>query len=232
MANKADKSREHRILEKYPCYRDADPELQSELLGACELMEPDKGTQLMEAGQNCNVIVFVGEGSIRVFIGGESGREVTLYHVQSGEACPVNLCSAMLEMNCFAHATASKGLKVLAVPAAKLRRICEKHPNMREYIFEATVTRYGEVINLIREIATRRVDHRLVEFLLRKFEDSDQVPRVIEMTHEDIALDLGTAREVVSRRLQQLETDDAVILGRGRVILADESKLRLGLYQA
>jgi len=226
----SDDARIRNVLMQYPCYRDGDEKLREDLAAACQYMEPPKGTQLMEAGRDCDVIVFVGRGSVRVYIVGDSGREVTLYHVNAGEACPVNLCAAMLSMESFANATTSRNVQMLAIPAKSLREIVQRHPALRDYIFKATVTRYGEVIHLVREIVTRRVDHRLVEFLLRNFEDSDKIPPVIELTHEDIALDLGTAREVVSRRLQELEKQGGVELGRGRIILADEAVLRLGLF--
>jgi len=224
-----EQNRKHGVLMQYPFYRDGSDQLRQDLLAVTEFMQPSKGAQLMEANRACDVIVFVGAGSVRVYITGDSGREVTLYHVMPGEACPVNFCAGMLDMDCFAHGNASKGLEMVIVPAKRLRALSEQYAELRDYIFRSTVTRYGEVINLIREIVTRRVDHRLVEFLLRKFEDCDTEPSVVEMTHEEIALDLGTAREVVSRRLQELEKQAAVELGRGRVILENEARLRQGL---
>ena len=93
--------------------------------------------------------------------------------------------------------------------------------------FSATVLRFGEVIALIREITTRRVDRRLAEYLLRKFDESEESPPAAEVTQQNIALDLGTAREVVSRRLQELDSVGAVELRRGKIILQD----RLALHR-
>ena len=80
---------------------------------------------------------------------------------------------------------------------------------------------------MIREITTRRIDHRLAEYLLRKFDESEESPPVAEVTQQNIALDLGTAREVVSRRLQELDSVGAVELRRGKIVLQD----RLALHR-
>jgi CRP/FNR family transcriptional regulator len=97
---------------------------------------------------------------------------------------------------------------------------------LQDYVFSATSLRFGEVIGLIREITTRRVDHRLAEYLLRKFDESGESPPAAEVTQQNIALDLGTAREVVSRRLQELDGAGAVKLRRGKIILQDRAALR------
>jgi len=171
-------------------------------------------------------MIFVGRGRMRVYVTGESGREVTLYHVRRGESCPVNLGGAMLGSGAFANASACGELSGIAIPADKFRNIAETNSNVREYVFSATVLRLGEIIAFVREITTRRVDHRLADYLLRRFAESQQDPPVAEVTQQNIATELGTAREVVSRRLQELGGIGAVELHRGRIILKDRRVLR------
>ena len=213
------------ILQSYAFYRDGSFELREELLDAATYVEPTDGQELIEAGRPCSDVLLVGRGDVRVFIAGESGREVTLYHVRGGETCPVNLSAAMLGVSAFAHATALNDLRALVFTAAQFRNIGERHRALGDFLFAATVSRFGEVIALIREITTRRVDHRLADFLIRKFDQSDDSPPTIHETQQMIALELGTAREVVSRRLHELESVGAVQLGRGQIKLIDKSAL-------
>lgn len=98
--------------------------------------------------------------------------------------------------------------------------------SLREYVFSATLMRFGEIIGLVREITTRRVNQRLAGYLLRRFDESGQQPPVAKVTQHNIATDLGTAREVVSRRLQELEGLGALELRRGRIVLKNRGVLR------
>jgi len=213
------------VLRHYAFYAASDVQQRRELLAAANPVLAADGERLLEAGYECNDVVLVGRGSIRIYIAGESGREVTLYYVHPGESCPVNLGAAMMGIGAFANAAAGGELAALTIPAREFRDISHRNAALREYVFSATVMRFGEVISLIREITTRRVDHRLAEYLLRKFDASDESPPAAAVTQQNIALELGTAREVISRRLQELDSAGAVELRRGKIVLQDRGAL-------
>jgi CRP/FNR family transcriptional regulator len=203
-----EQERRHEVLQHYGFYQGSNPSQRVELLAAASPVRAEDGQSLLEAGYSCRDILFVGYGRLRIYVTGESGREVTLYHVQRGESCPVNLSAAMMGIGAFANASACGDLGGVAIPADRFRQIAEANSDVREYVFSATVLRLGEIIALVREITTRRVDHRLAE-----------------VTQQTIATELGTAREVVSRRLQELDSTGAVELRRGRIILRDRHVL-------
>ena len=215
----------HEVLQHYGFYQGSSPSQRVQLLDAASPVTAPDGQSLLEAGYSCRDIVFVGTGRLRVFVTGESGREVTLYHVQRGESCPVNLSAAVMGIGAFASASACGELCGVAIAADRFRQIADANPEVREYVFSATVLRLGEIIALVREITTRRVDHRLAEYLLRRFAESRENPPVAAVTQQNIAAELGTAREVVSRRLQELDGIGAVELRRGRIILRDRRML-------
>lgn len=217
----------HEVLKNYGFYVNSDPEQRMRLLEVANPVEAGDGQPLLEAGYACRDVVLVGRGRIRIYIAGESGREVTLYYVHPGESCPVNLSAAIMDIGAFADASAAGELSALTISAGDFREISRRNAALQDYVFSATVLRFGEVIALIREITTRRVDHRLAEYLLRKFDESEQSPPAAEVTQQNIALDLGTAREVVSRRLRELDSVGAVQLRRGKIILQD----RLALHR-
>jgi CRP/FNR family transcriptional regulator len=217
----------HEILKNYSFYVNSGPEQRLELLEASNPFDAGDGQSLLEAGYACHNVVLVGQGRIRIYIAGENGREVTLYYVYPGESCPVNLSAATMGIGAFADASASGDLAALTISATDFRDISQRNVALQDYVFSATVLRFGEVIALIREITTRRIDHRLAEYLLRKFDESGESPPAAEVTQQNIALDLGTAREVVSRRLQELDSVGAVELRRGKIVLQD----RLALHR-
>lgn len=215
----------HDVLQHYGFYQNSSHSQRMDLLAVASPVTADDGQSLLEAGYSCRDIVFVGQGRLRVYVTGESGREVTLYHVSRGESCPVNLGAAVMGIGAFANASACGELGGVVIAAERFRQIAEANPEVREYVFSAAILRLGEIIALVRQITTRRVDHRLAEYLLRSFDESAQIPPVAEVTQHAIATELGTAREVVSRRLQELDGIGAVELRRGRIILRDRRAL-------
>ncbi len=215
----------HEVLKSYGFYVNSDAKQRLALLEAATPLAASDGEPLLEAGYVCRDVLLVGSGRIRVFIAGETGREVTLYYVNAGESCPVNLGAAMMGIGAFADAAASGELAALTISARDFRDMSQRNAALQDYLFSATVLRFGEVVQLIREITTRRVDHRLAEYLLRRFDESNESPPVAQVTQQHIALDLGTAREVVSRRLQELDGIGAVELRRGKIILQDRRVL-------
>lgn len=217
----------HRVLMNYGFYADSTVEQRMQLLEVATPVEAEEGQPLLEAGYACSDVVLVGRGRIRVYIAGESGREVTLYYVHRGESCPVNLSAAMMGIGAFANAAANDKVAAMTISSHDFRAISQHNPAVQDYVFSATVLRFGEIIALIREITTKRVDHRLAEYLLRRFDESDEDPPVASATQQNIALELGTAREVVSRRLQELDSVGAVELRRGKIVLRD----RLALHR-
>jgi CRP/FNR family transcriptional regulator len=220
-----EQQRLHEVLQHYGFYQSSSPSQRMELLAAARPVAAEDRQSLLEANYSCRDVVFVGTGRLRVYVTGESGREVTLYYVHQGESCPVNLSAAVMGIGAFANASACGDLGGVAIPADRFRQIAEINTDVREYIFAATVLRLGEIIALVREITTRRVDHRLAEYLLRKFTESQESPPVAKVTQQIIATELGTAREVVSRRLQELDSIGAVELRRGMIILRDRRVL-------
>ncbi len=215
----------HDVLKNYGFYANSSPEQRLELLEAGNPVEAKDGQTLLEVGHACRDVVLVGRGRVRVYIAGESGREVTLYYVHRGESCPVNLSAAMMGIGAFANAAANDDIAALSISATQFRDISHRNEALQDYVFSATVMRFGEIIALIREITTKRVDHRLAEYLLRKFDESEQMPAAAEETQQNIALELGTAREVISRRLQELDSVGAVELRRGKIVLRDRMAL-------
>jgi CRP/FNR family transcriptional regulator len=209
------------ILEMFPFYRES-RSLRAAMSDATEYARLEPGVFFYREGDVCENFALVGAGSIRVFKIGETGREVTLYHVQHGEPCLINMLCVILGRRAMATAQVEIATEAAVVPGAAVRAWVGTSESLRNFIFQTMATRVVEVMTLVEEISFHRMDSRLASLLLERF----ATRRVIEATHEDIAAELGTAREVVSRLLREFVRHGAIQATRGHLELRDERVLR------
>ena len=188
-----------RILREYSFYRDGSPELRNGVLEHVRLFDTQdlRDGHLFRVGDRHDSICLVGQGRIRVYVSGPSGRGVLLYNVRAGEICPINM-----------------------------RDLSARFGEFHQFVQQSVADRFEEIILRISDITTRSVDHRLIALLLEEFDSSTFENPTVEMTNDDLALAIGTAREVVNRKLQDLERQGALRLGRGRIWLEDRGALQ------
>lgn len=184
-----------------------------------------KDTLLLETGRDCDDVLFVGDGTVRVFVIGQNGREVTLYYIDRGGSCPINMTAALFRQPAAASAITAGTVQAVTVTGHDFRKLMAGSDALRDFAIAALAGRFEEIVGRIREITTRRVDERLAEFLLRAFDDADGDPPVIEATQQDIAMAIGSVREVVSRRLRELDQNGILNVSRGRMTLLDRKAL-------
>lgn len=210
------------ILEKFAFFKATSPALQSEILSAAVERKLAPTTVLYREGDHCEHVALVGWGSVRVFKTDSSGNEITLYHVQDGQPCLVNMLSIFLARPAMANAVVEVGTDAVVIPAAPFRRWIEREPLVRSFVFEVMGQRLVEVMLLVEELAFHKMDHRLARLILERFLNNGRPLRILETTHDELARELGTAREVVSRLLKELERRGAITIGRGQIELLDE----------
>lgn len=180
------------------------------------------GTAAFVEGEPCSHVAFVLDGTIRVYKSNPDGRELTLYHVTAGDSCVLMWASVLANADYGAHATVAVDADVLLVPVGLFHDWMQRYEAVRNFVYEAFAKRLAAVMLLVDEILFRHVDQRLASLLLQQ--TSETTP-VLERTHEQLALELGTAREVVSRILKSFEADGAVKLYRGRIEVTDRREL-------
>jgi CRP/FNR family transcriptional regulator len=216
-----------RVLREYSFYRDGPPELRKVVLEQVRLFDAKdlRDGHLFRVGDRCDAILLVGSGKIRVYASGSSGRGVLLYNVRAGEICPVNMRMVLAGTVALAHADASSDLVAVLLNRAGVRDLSARFSEFHKFVQQSVADRFEEIILRISDITTRSVDHRLVDLLLEEFENSRFERPTVEMTNDDLALAIGTAREVVNRKLHDLERLGALKLGRGRIWLEDREAL-------
>ncbi len=181
------------------------------------LVEADKGTRLFQAGDPCREFVMVLAGAIRVQYLDEQGNEIVIYRVRAGETCILTTSCLLGQVNYPAEGIVDAPLRAALVPLATFRAALASEA-VRDFVFATMGRRLMELMLRIDELAFRRMDRRLAQYLLAR-------GRVVEATHQEIAVELGSAREVVSRLLKDFERRGWLRLGRGRIEIREPEAL-------
>jgi CRP/FNR family transcriptional regulator len=213
------------ILKKLSFYNNASSALKAEIEKISTHASLDEDKILFLEGDACHNIGFVGIGNIRVSKVGETGREITLYHVQPGEGCVLNISCAFSEIGYPATATIESHTEMVIFPSSVFRDWMSKQ-EIRGFVFQLFSRRLTQVITLLEEVIFRKMDQRLAEFLISRFDNQGKPRRTFHMTQEQIAVELGTAREVVNRLLKEFERQGAIESSRGILKLLNENILK------
>ena len=177
---------------------------------------------VFHAGSPCETYVLLLEGTVRVQVIGESGREAVLYRVLPGQSCVLTTCCIISGDDYPAEAFTESPVRALVVTQSAFDRALESAPAFRRFVFTNLGGRIADVIARMEEVTFHPVERRLAAFLLSRADDAG----TIEATHQEIAVELGTAREVVSRHLKRLESSGLIEQGRSTVQVRRHVELR------
>ena len=172
------------------------------------------GKYICLEGDLCNYLPLVISGSVRVYKIGESGREITLYHLEKGDSCIMTASCIMSQKEFPAFAVAETEVQAIVIPAKTIRQWVTQNPIWQEYVFGLLSQRLVNVIEIVEEVAFRRMDYRIASYLVQ---NTDSKTKNIKITHEVIAQELGSSREVVSRILKTFEKQGLISLSRGKI---------------
>lgn len=214
------------LLENSPFFAGGDDILKRSLMDHAVTASLKVGEYFYHQGDHCSHFALMKAGTMRVFRLNESGRQITLYHLHEGQTCLVNMICAFLNCPTPACALAESPVDAFIVPAVDFRSWVNTNEYVRKYVFETMSARVVEVMTLVEEIAFQRIDRRIAEYLMQHFLNWGSPVQELATTHEEIAAELGTAREVVSRVLKEFERVGAIDMARGRIELRDENLLR------
>lgn len=186
--------------------------------GARQLRIPG-GQRVFRPGQPCEAFLVVTAGSVKVSTVTDSGRELLLYRVGPGQTCVLTTGALLARADYDAEGQAETETEALAVPMPVFEKLLAVSPAFRAFVFSSYGERLRDLICLVQEVSQRQVDRRLARFL------ADRASAPVEMTHQEIAAELGTAREVVSRLLKQFAAAGLVEIERRHIVVADAAGL-------
>jgi len=217
-----DKATFERIARALPLLKGVDPELVREFQKSAFHARIPAGADVFLEGDPVEAIALLISGVVRVYKIGETGRQITLYRFGDGQSC-ILTANAILSRKTFpAVATVEKDAEAVMVPAEAFRDWVNRHRPWREFVFDLLSARLSSVMELVDEVAFGRMDVRLANFVLNRARSA----RTFRTTHQEIASELGTSREVISRLLEDLGKEGAIRIGRGEIEVLEPDALR------
>ncbi|RMA42275.1 Crp/Fnr family transcriptional regulator [Rhodophyticola porphyridii] len=196
-------------------------EMQAELIKGSKVVSVPSGTQVFEPGQPADNLLLLLEGTVRVHQKSDTGREVLLYRVHAGESCVLTTACMLACENYSADGLAESDVSAVAIPRATFDALAARSDVFRNFIFTAYSRRITALFTLIDDIVFRRLDVRLAGRLLELAGAGD----VVQATHQMLATELGTAREVISRTLAEFQRRGWVEQSRGELRLVGRGGL-------
>jgi CRP/FNR family transcriptional regulator len=178
---------------------------------------------LVPAGSECAYLPFVLEGALRIYKISEAGKELTLYRIEQGESCILSSTCILNGGSFLAIAEAEGHTQILLLPAPLLNRLVEEDAACRRFIFEQYAHRLDAVLTLLEEVTFHHMDMRIAAFLLR---NATPGATSVRRTHAEIAAELGTSREVVTRILADFEAGKVISTSRGKITILRPAALK------
>lgn len=210
-----------RILKVMPILQRESPGLREEFRKAAYFARIPAGRDVFVEGDEAEAIALLLSGSVRVYKISETGREITLYRFGQGESC-ILTANAILGSKSFpAIATVVEAAEAVMIPAEAFRDWVKRHDLWREFVFDLLSERLATVLTVLDEVVFQRMDRRLASLLLARSEGGNE----LRVTHQEIASELGSSREVISRLLEDLAGAGVVASGRGTIEILDRQGL-------
>ncbi len=213
---------EQRLRTAFPQLFADDAQFMQRLGQGALLKSLPAGQYVCHEGDQCGFLPLLLQGRARVHKVAESGREITLYRIEPGESCVLTASCIMSDIPFPALAITETEVEALLVPAAAVRSWMGESAAWRNYVFQLVAHRLADVIAVIEEVAFRRMDARVAALLLER----GAAEASARTTHQELAVELGSSREVVSRILRDLENDGMIRRQRGEILLLDAPGLR------
>jgi len=209
-----------RLLELYPVLTGLSADRLAALTQPRVVMQLPAGTQVFAEHQPCQGFPLLIEGSIKVVKLAANGRELMLYRVSPGGSCIISSSCLLGHTDYNARGIAETPLTLLALPVQAFSALMLEHAPFRDFVFHLFAERIGELMQLVEEVAFARLDQRLAKLLLARNE------RQLNITHQQLADELGSVREIVSRLLKGFVAQGLVELGREQLTIIDRNGLQ------
>jgi CRP/FNR family transcriptional regulator, anaerobic regulatory protein len=191
-------------------------ELKADLIAISSINKFEAGTVILRQGEYVKVIPLLISGLAKVFkVEPVNGNEVLLYYIKPGESCVMSVTTLTRNETSQVRAVIENDAEVLLIPADKALTIAKKHPKWNEFIYDLFDHKFEELLTVIEILTFSHKDKRLLEYLKKEARLNENT--IIKSTHQHIADDLGSSREVISRLLKKLEHTGVIVLNQGTI---------------
>lgn len=207
------------LLQLYPILSEVDQRLLDQSLSNAKVVTVKQGTRMFDESDPCNTFPFILSGKVRVYKESVNGRELSLYTVESGDTCIVSTGCLLSNEGYTASSLVKEDTELLMMSSHEFDELLST-PAFRKFIFSLVSKRIVELLQLVEEVAFQKLDRRLASILLH------QEGPLLKISHQELADELGTVREIISRLLHSFSDNGLVRLGRGIIEILDEPALK------
>ncbi len=199
-------------------------EEQESMVAYTTLMKYPKGTCIHNGENDCKGMLIVKKGMLRTYMLSDSGKDITLYRLREGDLCILSASCVLSAITFDVQIDAEEDSEVLFISALYFQTLIEKNIYVECFAYKVATDRFSEVMWAMQQILFMSMDKRLAVFLWDEISKTDD--DTVHLTHEQVARDVGSAREVVSRMLKYFTSEGIVELSRGGIKIIDKKKLR------
>lgn len=197
-----------------------DPRLLQAILDKGQVMNLEPGKVLMEPGQFIKAVPLVIEGSVKIMRMDEDGRELFLYYLDPGETCALSLTCCSASRPSEIRAVVEDRAVMIFIPIHVHEQFSDEFKQWKDFVSSTYQVRFQELLIALDAVAFKRMDERLMRYIVTKMKQHKA--NELHTTHQEIANELGTSREVISRLLKQLEKKKWIELGRNIIYIRDD----------
>lgn len=194
-----------------------EPELLKELEGKAKYVSLKEGEIILDIGQTVRIVPIVISGTLKISRIDENGHELLLYYVSPKESCAMTFTCCMQQFPSEVKAVAEEDVTFLAIPISIMDEWMMKYPTWKSFVMKTIRARFNELLRSIDQLAFQKLDERLVQYLKDKSKATGS--SLINLSHEQIANEMASSREVISRLLKKLENDKKLLLYRNQIKL-------------
>lgn len=207
--------------DRFPGLSRLEDRIKNILLDRSAVLKVPRGTVIFGPGKSPENMLFLLDGSVRVQQTSESGREIVLYRIHAGESCVLTTACLLAFDDYSAEGVAETDIEAAAIPRAVFDDLVANSAPFRNFVFSAFSKRITDLFLIIDEVAFGRIDVRLAH----KLEELSEGTCAVSATHQRLSVELGTAREVITRQLQEFQRRGWVQLSRGAIKLLDPAAI-------
>ena len=211
------------LCKKLPFWEKLSPEEKEAVSRTAVLRSYQKGESVFGCQDSCLGLILVSSGVLRAYLLSEEGREVTLFRLEKEEVCVLSASCVLQQITFETQLVTEQDCALLILGAGLLKELMDKNIYLRCFVYELITKRFSSVMWTMQQILFARFDRRLATFLLA--EEKRTGNRKISMTHEEIAQQVSSAREVVARMLKRFTAEGWVEVRRGEMLLLDREAL-------
>jgi CRP/FNR family transcriptional regulator len=204
-----------KVLELLQIFHQFDPDLLAHLEKIGQVTEFEEGEMLMRPGQYFKNSLLILDGRVKLYREGEDGEEFFLYYLEKGEACALSMICATKNETSAIKAKAMTPVKALAIPIQHMDVLMKDYRQWYYFVLETYRSRFSELLEVIDQVVFHSMDEKLEFYLKRQFES---LGNKITVTHQEIADDLNSSREVISRLLKKLESQKRIVISRNEIV--------------